>query len=53
MIFAMNIFIDPETGYITGFIDCVDPKILPFGLVLCGVLNVMGGDGLERLALLR
>ncbi|KAF2492499.1 hypothetical protein BU16DRAFT_542389 [Lophium mytilinum] len=30
----INILMDPETGKITGFIDCAEAKILPFGFAL-------------------
>lgn len=38
----MNIFVDPDTGHLTGIIDWADAKILPFGISLWGLENILG-----------
>lgn len=38
----MNIFVDPDTGHITGIIDWAEAKILPFGVSLWGFENTLG-----------
>ncbi|RDW81273.1 aminoglycoside phosphotransferase family protein [Aspergillus mulundensis] len=38
----MNVMVDPETGGITGIIDWAEAKVLPFGMALWGVLNMLG-----------
>jgi hypothetical protein len=38
----MNIFVDPDTGHITGIIDWGEARILPFGISLWGFENMLG-----------
>jgi len=38
----MNIFVDPNTGHITGIIDWAEARILPFGISLWGFENILG-----------
>lgn len=38
----MNIFVDPNTGHITGIIDWAEARILPFGISLWGFENMLG-----------
>ena len=38
----MNILVDPETGHMTGIIDQIDAKVLPFGISLWGFRNILG-----------
>lgn len=38
----MNIFVNPNTGYITGIIDWAEARILPFGISLWGFENILG-----------
>jgi hypothetical protein len=38
----MNILVDPESGNISGIIDWADVKVLPFGILLWGLKNVLG-----------
>ncbi|CRG82986.1 Tudor domain-containing protein 15 [Talaromyces islandicus] len=38
----MNIIVNPEIGGITGVIDWAEAKILPFGMSLWGVQNMLG-----------
>lgn len=38
----MNVMVDPEVGGITGIIDWADSKILPFGMSLWGLRNMLG-----------
>lgn len=37
----MNIFVDLKTGHITGIIDWADARILPFGISLWGLDNML------------
>ncbi len=38
----MNIFVDPNTGHMTGIIDWAEARILPFGISLWGFENILG-----------
>ena len=38
----MNIFVNPNTGHITGIIDWSEARILPFGISLWGFENILG-----------
>lgn len=38
----MNIMVNPEAGGITGIIDWAEAKVLPFGMSLWGVQNMLG-----------
>ncbi|KAF5624007.1 kinase-like domain protein [Fusarium sp. NRRL 25303] len=38
----MNILISPETGHLTGIVDWVEARILPFGISLWGFENILG-----------
>lgn len=38
----LNFLIDPDTGYITGIVDWAEARVLPFGLGLWAVENVLG-----------
>ncbi|KAI0526429.1 hypothetical protein F5B22DRAFT_585713 [Xylaria bambusicola] len=38
----MNILIQPETGSITGVVDWAEARILPFGLTLWALENILG-----------
>ena len=38
----MNIFVDPNTGHLTGIIDWAEARILPFGIALWGFENILG-----------
>jgi hypothetical protein len=38
----MNIFVDPDSGNINGIIDWADAKVLPFGISLWGLENILG-----------
>jgi hypothetical protein len=38
----MNIFVDSDTGHLTGIIDWTDAQVLPFGIPLCALENVLG-----------
>lgn len=55
----MNLLIDPATGRLTGVVDWAEARVLPFGLALYGLENVLGymdGEGwhyFEREAALR
>ncbi|KAK8917397.1 hypothetical protein H634G_09028 [Metarhizium anisopliae BRIP 53293] len=39
---ALNIMTEPSTGHITGIIDWAEAQILPFGMNLWGLENVLG-----------
>ena len=41
----MNILVSPITGRITGIIDWAEAKVLPFGLALYGLENLLGYMG--------
>ncbi len=44
----MNLLVDPATGQLTGVVDWAEARILPFGLALYGLENVLGwmdGEG--------
>jgi hypothetical protein len=44
----MNLLIDPATGRLTGVVDWAEARVLPFGLALYGLENVLGymdGEG--------
>ncbi|KAH0845404.1 hypothetical protein FOPE_12545 [Fonsecaea pedrosoi] len=38
----MNIFVDPNTGHVTGIIDWAETSILPFGISLWAFENILG-----------
>jgi hypothetical protein len=38
----MNIFVDPNIGHVTGIIDWAEAIILPFGISLWGLENILG-----------
>ncbi|KAK5629545.1 hypothetical protein RRF57_005260 [Xylaria bambusicola] len=38
----MNILVQPETGIITGIVDWAEARILPFGLTLWALENILG-----------
>ncbi|OAG39644.1 hypothetical protein AYO21_06112 [Fonsecaea monophora] len=38
----MNIFVDPNTGHVTGIIDWAEASILPFGISLWAFENILG-----------
>lgn len=41
----MNILVSPTTGRVTGIIDWAEAEILPFGLALYGLENLLGYMG--------
>lgn len=41
----MNILVSPTTGRITGIIDWAEAEVLPFGLALYGLENLLGYMG--------
>lgn len=41
----MNILVSPTTGRITGIIDWAEAEVLPFGLALYGLQNLLGYMG--------
>lgn len=43
----MNILVSPTTGHITGVIDWAEAEVLPFGLALYGLENLLGNMGPE------
>jgi len=38
----MNIFVDPNTKHVTGIVDWAEAMILPFGISLWGLENILG-----------
>ena len=44
---AMNILVSPTTGGVTGIIDWAEAEVLPFGLALYGLENLLGNMGPE------
>jgi hypothetical protein len=38
----MNLLVNPQTGNITGIVDWAESRILPFGLALYGIENLLG-----------
>lgn len=42
----MNIFVQPNTGHMTGIVDCDEARILPFGISLWGFENMLGYKGM-------
>lgn len=42
----MNILVSPTTGRVTGIIDWAEAEVLPFGLALYGLENLLGNMGL-------
>ena len=43
----MNIHVSPTTGGVTGIIDWAEAEVLPFGLALYGLENLLGYMGPE------
>ena len=41
----MNIIVDSDNGHVTGIIDWAEGQILPFGISLWGLENVLGSMG--------
>lgn len=41
----MNILVSPTTGHVTGIIDWAEAGVLPFGLALYGLENLLGYMG--------
>ena len=42
----MNIFVEPDTGHMTGIVDHDEARILPFGIPLWGFENMLGYKGM-------